>query len=461
MSKLYIFGIGGTGSRVLRSLIMLLASGVECKYDIVPIIIDPDLSNANLTETVTLLQRYCHIRSKLAFGSDNKNGFFRTEIKEELPGYLLPLTDTTDRSFEQFIDLSTMSAENRALAEMLFSQKNLASSMSVGFKGNPNIGSVVLNQIATSSKFLDFANSFAQGDKIFMISSIFGGTGASGFPLLLKTFRTNHTIPNFAAINSAQIGAISVLPYFNVTQSKESEIDSTSFISKTKSALAYYGMNITDIGDLYYIGDEVKGAYNNSDGGVGQRNDAHIVELLSATAVLDFANHEHSGSGCAYRELGIKDIDVEVSFHHLYPGLQQMLQKPLTEMTLLANYLKSHFVYFPALARNPRKLDDRFFSSVFFKELRTFLEEYLKWIGEMQYNNRPLKLFDLMLKDKPFDIVKGRAPGKVMKNINSNYNLFDDRLNRTPVRESDSAEQMFMDKFYQAIERLVKEKQLN
>ena len=40
MSKLYVFGIGGTGSRVLRSLTMLLASGVECKADtIVPIII--------------------------------------------------------------------------------------------------------------------------------------------------------------------------------------------------------------------------------------------------------------------------------------------------------------------------------------------------------------------------------------------------------------------------------------
>jgi len=43
MSKLYIFGIGGTGARVLKSLTMLLASGVECGVDtIVPIIIDRD-----------------------------------------------------------------------------------------------------------------------------------------------------------------------------------------------------------------------------------------------------------------------------------------------------------------------------------------------------------------------------------------------------------------------------------
>lgn len=39
MSKLYVFGIGGTGARVLKSLSFLLASGVACKSDsIVPII---------------------------------------------------------------------------------------------------------------------------------------------------------------------------------------------------------------------------------------------------------------------------------------------------------------------------------------------------------------------------------------------------------------------------------------
>lgn len=53
MSKLYVFAIGGTGSRVLRSLTMMLASGVKLGVDkIVPIIIDPDNSNADLTLAV-------------------------------------------------------------------------------------------------------------------------------------------------------------------------------------------------------------------------------------------------------------------------------------------------------------------------------------------------------------------------------------------------------------------------
>ena len=59
MAKLYIFGIGGTGARVLRSFTMMMSAGVNIGADeIVPIIIDPDASNADLTRTVALMNNY-------------------------------------------------------------------------------------------------------------------------------------------------------------------------------------------------------------------------------------------------------------------------------------------------------------------------------------------------------------------------------------------------------------------
>ena len=68
MSKLYIFGIGGTGSRVLRSFTMMMAAGVKIGADeIVPIIIDPDKANADLTRTVALMNNYRSIRKHLSF----------------------------------------------------------------------------------------------------------------------------------------------------------------------------------------------------------------------------------------------------------------------------------------------------------------------------------------------------------------------------------------------------------
>lgn len=55
MSKIFLFGIGGTGARVLRSLTMMLATGVKLGVDeIIPIIIDPDAANADLTRTVCI-----------------------------------------------------------------------------------------------------------------------------------------------------------------------------------------------------------------------------------------------------------------------------------------------------------------------------------------------------------------------------------------------------------------------
>ena len=65
MAKLYVFGIGGTGSRVIRSLTMMLASGTKLKNNfnqIVPIIIDPDLANGNKEGTLSLIENYNKIR---------------------------------------------------------------------------------------------------------------------------------------------------------------------------------------------------------------------------------------------------------------------------------------------------------------------------------------------------------------------------------------------------------------
>ena len=90
MAKLYVFAIGGTGSRVLRSLTMLAAAGVDIQAnEIVPVIIDPDASNADLTRAVTLMNRYNTIRKGIDFHDNNETSFFRTEISESVQNYSL------------------------------------------------------------------------------------------------------------------------------------------------------------------------------------------------------------------------------------------------------------------------------------------------------------------------------------------------------------------------------------
>ena len=64
--NLYIFAIGGSGARVLRSLTMLLASGIQAKSKIIPIIIDPDAANGDLNRAVIGLRQYEQIHNSLS-----------------------------------------------------------------------------------------------------------------------------------------------------------------------------------------------------------------------------------------------------------------------------------------------------------------------------------------------------------------------------------------------------------
>ena len=98
-----------------------------------------------------------------------------------------------------------------------------------------------LNEIKDSNEFKAFSNIFRQGDRIFFISSIFGGTGASGFPIMVKNIRQAASlegIENRDALSRAPIGGLTVLPYFTLEGNKQDQRIATSdFIVKTQSAL--------------------------------------------------------------------------------------------------------------------------------------------------------------------------------------------------------------------------------
>jgi len=462
MSKIYVFGIGGTGSRVLRALTMLLASGVECKADvIVPIIIDPDSSAGDVERTVRLMQKYGEIRKKLIFDTKKENRFFKTDIRETMLNFRLPLSNTQDVLFDKYMSVNEMSRENKAVVNMLFSQDNLQSDMKVGFKGNPNVGSVVLNQFDDSSEFLNFANEFNPEDKIFIISSIFGGTGASGFPLLLKTLRTGNKFANQALVNNAHIGAITVLPYFQVKQDENSKIDSATFVSKAKSALAYYERAISrnnDIDNLYYIADTSRTTYDNCEGGTDQKNNAHFVEMMSAFALIDFANSQKPAT-TIHKEFGIETDTGNIIYANLGKAAKGMC-KSMSQFLLFAKYLNenktANFLDKPWV--KDRDLKD-LFGQEYCDTLKEVQQEFLHWLGEMTVQDRKFKALKLHKdSDRVFDLIEGSEPKKVIS-LDSNFKLFNNRLNGQGGKsKTGEKEQQLMELFFLATQQLVKEK---
>lgn len=483
MSKLFLFGIGGTGARVIKSLTMLLASGLKISAsEVVPIIVDPHQSNDDLKRTVLALENYQAIYKALG---DNRNDFFNTKITtlqnliasdNRLGGvFSFNLKGVQNERFRDYIDYSNLDESNKALASLLFSEKNMETEMDIGFVGNPNIGSVVLNQFKESEEFKYFASNFDHNDRIFIVSSIFGGTGAAGFPLLLKNIRSAQPpLPNHAFLQDAKIGALTMLPYFGVEPDENNRIDKATFISKSKAALHYYERNVSgndSVNALYYLGDDNTRDYTNDPGENGQKNDAHFVEVAAALSIIDFMGipdesldtKEGKAARPIYKEFGIKEDAESLDFTKLGNQTQELINKPLSQYMLFYRFLKDRLQSEigkgrPFAERKSPKLDSAFTTSAFYRNyLRDFNQTFEEWMAELARNKRAFAPFNI---DAPLqDLIKEIKPKGGFFSKKVDYNYFIDRLNAVEKGQSfPSVEQKFIALFHEATAEILDNK---
>lgn len=490
-AKLFLFGIGGTGSRVLKALSFLLASGVKANIGrIVPIIIDPDTANGDMMRTEQILKLYREIRNR---GFTNKTGFFQTEIQTlaslhgdkrlEVPdNFRFDIDGTREGIFSQFLDLNGLEESDRALVELLFSQKNLSSELSVGFKGNPHMGSVVLNQFKNSKEFKYFASSFSENDRIFIISSIFGGTGAAGFPLLVKNIReAGEELSNSDRLRRAPIGAITVMPYFGVAPDRSIAIDKNTFISKTKAALAYYSAKMSGVNALYYIGDTYYTKdHKASEGRQDQENDAHVVELFSALSILHFLDiddnrlktrEENDGSikpsQHFFFEYGTHGNYRILNFNNLGQHTRRQIVGPVSRLAFVVNFWQSEMERAIANKKpwtNGKRIqfDQDFLGSAFYRNyLRPFKEYFIDWVTEMARNERSFDALNLNTTALE-KVVKHFDPSPVKTWYGAagsaiDYEYMNALLDRAaPAYDNLEAPQKFLAAFYEAGDNIIK-----
>lgn len=443
MNEVYVLAIGGSGARVLRSLVMLLAAGVEPNAKIIPLIIDPDSGAGNLSQTIELLKLYAQIREEAQVDNADPLVTFSTPI-EMLPGagYQVQLDQIAGTKFREYVDLGVaMSGSSQALLRSLFSKENLDLEMTIGFKGNPNIGSIVLGQFEGSDAYKRFFSELQKGDikkkSIFIISSIFGGTGASGFPSLLKSLRSSTTL-----VSQMRMGALSLLPYFNLENNASSAIDSATFYAKTRAALSYYTENIiknADIDDFYFIGDKSPNSYSNSDGGQTQRNQAHLVELAGALSIIHFARlgseRPKSSVGTMY-EFGLdKPVSDAIGFKTLGDTTERELAVPLTALYLMHRFLEEADIF---TDKDPwlKEIQANPGDGSFIDDINRFLELYKEWLQELGgHSSHGFKPFEIGVQiDNLFNCVldyplqsKGFFKSMMSK---TGLALFRDKLNK-------------------------------
>lgn len=439
--RLFLFLVGGTGSRVMRPLVMQLAAGVRpldengrpFSLELIPIIVDPHKANEDLKRTDNLLRWYRQIREGL-YGTqvDVEKGFFSVKIStmsDILPNgsnlsdtFLFNLGSVESRKFQDFISYNTLDSSNQALCSMLFSDYQLDTKMDIGFVGSPNIGSVALNQFKDSEEFKQFSNVFQKNDRVFIISSIFGGTGAAGYPIIVKNIRNaanNTMINNRGDLRDARIGALTVLPYFNIQQDPNSPISRADFISKTKSALFYYHDNLTGlrqnginlkqskINACYYLGDEIpSNPYFNDPGGNGQRNDAHVVEYIGALSILDFLQIPDSqmttfngnAQNPIYKEYGLANDKMTLTLKDFGLSTRILVNKQMIKFHLAYMYLTYQLRsdIGRGYTQDKPELTNGFLTTSWYTTLsNNFYIAYRQWLKEMKGNQRSFVPFNL------------------------------------------------------------------
>jgi len=446
MPSLYVLAIGGSGARVVRSLTMLFATGIKPNYfdKVVPILIDADKQNGSLARTDKLLTEY--VKSRKSFGSDK---YFATEIGkfDEKGENKFVYYVEANKQFENYLNLKSIEPEKtKMLLQLLFSGKTSAGvplmevKMDEGFQGNPNIGSLVMSDFA--GKFLPkLANKLLPGDEIIFVTSIFGGTGAAGFPAFLTRMKKPISgIHGQAKLLDVPVGSVTLLPYYALGNG---EINSAHFAPKTKSALNYYLGRIYSklekpeqieqedhiLEAFYYIADEYTGRQLPNERGGNtenkQDNAACFGELLAALAILDFAKEAGhvrcKGSPEKRKKVVFKQFEtitnnkagIKFETNHLPLSVVSVLKEPLSRLFMTKKFLDYMFcdtkelIPYPWVQKLGVSIQDvqkLIKPSTEAPSEWKILDDFEKWLEDLASNGRQFNPFALKKRmDNPDD----------------------------------------------------------
>ena len=293
----YAIGIGGTGSKCLETLIHLAAAGMmPDKQDLYVLFVDPDAANGSLGRAVKTLECYKTFFNNAQLAQPD---LLQTQIDSTANPIFSPFNDGNDDKprLEKFFDYAGLRLADDGAAdlfEVLYSEKERTTQLHEGFRGHPSIGAAVMAQtvLGGGEPWKTFNSKVAKdpNPKIFLAGSIFGGTGASGFPTIAQLIKN---ALKGKPINP-QIGGALVLPYFTFNDEggdAELKAKAEHFLMNTQAALEYYHRWNKDLvyNSIYLIGDDSQVQVGNfSLGGQTQQNEQHFIELYAALAAIHF-----------------------------------------------------------------------------------------------------------------------------------------------------------------------------
>lgn len=307
---------GGSGLRVLEAVLHLCAAGLGPEKLRI-LAVDPDGANGNGSKVTALLGKYRdgakHFRGKL--GTDREGQrvqLFGTEldlldVDGRSEGLKIWSPVRTDEHLRQILGVEMLAAHGvpKDMVSLFFSSEELDMDLDQGFRGRPSVGAAAMSLVNLQADRQPWKQlvekirgdlSEASGSRVFLVGSVFGGTGASAlYPLahFLETIpEVNHDRLRVA------VGAL--VPYFRFESGTAAgDVSGMAVAAKadhfslaTRAAVGFYQHLLENdrwpFRSMFWLGDSSPASFPYAPGGPRQKNPGHFVELLTGLTALGF-----------------------------------------------------------------------------------------------------------------------------------------------------------------------------
>jgi len=428
----YVIGIGGTGAKCIEALAHLCAAGMMPETELFAMFVDPDRANGSLERAQMTLQQYANCKEFDTGTTD----LFKTEIAMSNPNVWSPFANQARPSLDDFFRYHGLKGKNPAAAhlfDVLYSQAERETTLEKGFRGHPSIGAAVMAErveLGDEEPWMTFRNKIANdlnagGARVFLIGSIFGGTGAAGFPTIARMIANEFNAGKDRAKKGSggvKLGGALILPYFSFIpdeNSHELRASSEDFLMSTQAALKYYHRQKSNetYDTVYLIGDEnLSPTKKFSVGSKDQRNEPHFIEIYAALAAVDFFTGKREKgfpmiARRAPRRIGWDDLPddnggntVKKKLGHLlrfafaYLAVYEPMMKDLREngQPFRAPWYVDYF-----LRSGLKAADDAMQRAA--GQVNEYCESFLRWVQDVSTS----------AKEQEINLVKHKAFGKV------------------------------------------------
>lgn len=325
MARNYLIAIGGTGARCLEAVVYLAAAGLF-KEELHVLIIDPDQNNGNSSKTRQIMTGYhaLHLAKqptkprrtrRIAGPLDLLDPtLFQASINRQTGGNAQQTVfwhnpnSSPERRFKAVIDFQAQEPEFKDFLKLFYEDNDLEMTLDVGYRGRTNVGSVALKQDLEGTAelkdsglnefLINLDSDLKTADaKIFVMGSVFGGTGAAGLPTIPSLIdRLPKAVIAENSRKKIRYGCAMMSPYFSFPQRNSEEqnmgpgTDSSRHAVATQAALIHYAHVPPGYQHVYFVGAPARPQTNSSNevGGQRQLNSPHYAEIVAALSAWDF-----------------------------------------------------------------------------------------------------------------------------------------------------------------------------